>query len=770
MKLSLLWLADHLDAGCDVDTVLACAPDIVRRLGESTVEIEQYESLSYDLTCYTMARYEKREGEMDVLYSIEDQRVYHIAVRSGPTVGAWYLIYRAEHAEPRYATVGDMNGGQGTLLPAYYVTDITAHGSWKSRCEPSDVRFSIDNKAITHRADLWSHRGFAREIACLMGWRLRDVTELINDDQAMTVQHQQHNVEVLQSAACRQFATTHLAVYPKMGSIPWMTLRLARIDSRPLSGLVDCTNYTMFDMGQPLHVFDADQVEGSVRVRSAKSGEKLRLLDGATCTLTISDCVVADERGPLSLAGIKGGESSGVSGSTSHIILEGAHFSSDAIRHGVRTHGLRTDASVRAEKGVDGAQLLFGLKRFCTLVLNEQLIAPQACTIMMIGKEPGRPQPIALTHAFIERKIGNTVEPASVIRGLHGIGCTVECQEGAYRVTPPSWRITDLRIPEDIVEEVARIIGYATLQQRLPQRITGLTQAVGVQMTRAVKRHLAYGLHLYEVVHYPFYDEEFLQRMNLTIEGAAELKNPVSLQWRRLITSLLVQLVKDVHVNSVDEKSVRLFEIGTTWNLHADRSLVERKSLAFVLYHAEQPFTFYSGKTVLLSLFELLSIHISWTIPSKPLEPWWDVTQCAVLEHNKIPIGTAGMIAASWCTGLSSTIFAAELDFDYLMRYKPPQRAYKAQAKYPSIKMDVSLLVDSTCTVEQLERVIVSVDERIERVELIDMFSKPEWHGQRSLTFRYTCTDHTRTMTRHDAEMIMQQVHKSMEEHGAKVR
>lgn len=772
MKLSLMWLREHLEYPQGHASFLDHAEEIVRRLVRSTAEIEQVEHLSLDLSNLFLGRLKEVRNDDVLLHVPELSCDLALPGRSDSGSGLkepWYMIYRESVNTYRYATMADITyrrtdssrgsvASKDLLLPAFYVHEDEADGSWKKRCDLQDVRITVDNKSINHRPDLWSHYGFAREVSVMMGWGLRPLAIV----HGATVEQASASYVVVQSAACDRFARLDTDATEK-GSIPWMALRLSRVDHRPISTLVDTTNYVMFDMGQPLHAFDSDKIKSPLIIRQAHEGEKLTLLDTTTILLQNFDCVVADQSQALSLAGIKGGGASGVWPQTTKITLEAAHFSPIAIRRSSKHHHIRTESSTRFEKGLDATNVVLGIMRFVSLLLHEKLIEKQTYTIMLRDEVQHSDAPaIELTTVHLARKLGMELAEDEVGKILSSLGFVVsvkgEAEHRCYCVQVPSWRRGDVTIPEDLIEEIARIRGYDSLDPVLPQRLMQLpTHNKKVLRARAIRHHLAYGLRMQEVMSYPFFDEEFIQKSHLSVTKTATVRNPVSEQWRRLVTSLVPNLVAQVTQNLPEEKEVRLFEVAATWE-HNGPIIDERRAITWVWY-SHKELDFYSGKHMVTSLLEMLRIPHSWRAPSKELSSWWQPSHTAELCHAQKTIGYAGMLNPSFLTNvLDGHCFAAELDFDFLQHYSPEGSVYSPLSKYPTIATDISMLLSYATPVEDVMAAVRVVANHITHVSLVDFFEKKAWGDQRSVTIRIVCGDQSRTMTHEEVNEIIARV------------
>lgn len=379
-----------------------------------------------------------------------------------------------------------------------------------------DVIFDLDNKFITNRPDLFSVKGNAREIACI---------EWISIDHTCSQKNDFTSGEspqvTVQSDKVLNYTLSSYSLAEGVESPFLVRLLLMRSGQGSHGILPDLTNLVMTEIGQPMHVFDADTIKWSITLRMAKSGESLEALDGKIYGLSDKDLVIADEEKILALAGIIGGKTSGTSETTRNILVESATFDPITVRKTSQRLGLRTDSSIRFEKGVDRALSHIGQDRY-RMFLDAYIKNTYRWAFIYSWKN--NIESIALAHTTIEAKIGTSVAPDSVKTILTRLGFSVEENTDTYLITPPSWRATwDVSIPEDIIEEIARHIGYENISG---SPLTGplLTSHIHShdKLTSSISHFFSHrGFH--DVYTYPFTLEERHQRM--TIHPPSIIKN-----------------------------------------------------------------------------------------------------------------------------------------------------------------------------------------------------------------------------------------------------
>ncbi|HSW74184.1 MAG TPA: phenylalanine--tRNA ligase subunit beta, partial [Candidatus Limnocylindria bacterium] len=549
----------------------------------------------------------------------------------------------------------------------------------------------------------------------------------------------------------------------------WMAHRLCRVDARPIDYTVDATNYVMFDLGQPLHAFDAATLAKSIGPRWARPGEKLVLLDGATLELDAHDMVIADDTKPLALAGIMGGAASGVTVTTTSLLVEAACFDATTIRRSAWRHKIRTEASARFEKTLYPVGIIAALERFvCLLAQGRGSI--QTSDIMVCGKNPA-PVIITISHTFIESRLGIQLQPSVVGELLHSIAFAVVYKEGTYTITVPSFRATkDITIKEDILEEIGRLIGFESIAPVLPYKPLQPSDVTPVLRVREIKRIMATALGARELYTYAFYDEEFLRQLQWQPDARLEVQNPVSEHWRRLVTSLVPHLIKAVAQNAPEHDTLRFFEWARTWTREGDKG-IEKKSLAAIFFDKKQAIDFYHAKEMVTTLLAALDLSVTWQRVDSPEQPWFMPYQTATLWHGTTKIGIAGKVRQPFLhTVAEGDAFIMELEGDFLESYKRPLQKYVPASKYPEVLRDISMLMPLQYTVDELMAAVSALSPRIVSVALVDFFTKQEWTDKRSLTLRLTLQDEHKTLTKEEVDQIVIKATDMLTSKGAVVR
>jgi phenylalanyl-tRNA synthetase beta chain len=779
MKISLNWIFDHIKGELSRIDVAHLVDIFIK----TTAEIEGWKKVTIKPDEFTLAEVITTNGNNVTVRSAEYKKEYLLPKRADAITGSWFMIADCGNVG-RWATSVMLGGTKDMVLPVIHCAENLRAGGWKSTIELQDYVIEVDNKSINSRPDLWGHRGLAREIAAILDLPLRPLEEFIVQKDSITykdaVVASKDNPFALAIQAptvCTRFAALYLPSITAQASDLNMIVRLSRLDSRSIDFFVDATNYVMLDIGQPMHAFDAGTLQKKqITVEYARDKEKLTLLDGETIELTQQDLIIADGGKPVSLAGIMGGAVTGISSKTTSVLLEAAHFDPVVIRRTAARHKKRTESSMRFEKNLDPCRNSDAIKRFLFLLDRAGIVYHAQDNIVSLGTIPEQ-KIVVVEHMFIESRLGVLIKSERIVEILNKLSFGVEqsVENGAmiYTITVPSFRATkDVKIPEDIVEEVGRYIGYDTLPRVMPSLQLQSHDLHTTYTTRAIKRFLSYGLQMRELYGYSFFDESVLRELAWQPTDCVEIKNPISENYTRLVTTLQPNILKAIGENSIAHTQLRFYEWARVWRMHGE-DIVEQKSLSGIFFNQQSAIDFYEGKALLARMFDELHMDVLWQPNDGIGYAWSSPHQTAVVVHEGTHIGVAGMVEESVINALSpagGSAFIFEINADYLLEYRKPLIRFNPLSKYPSVRRDVSMLIPVSITVDVLIDLMKKVDQRIELVTLIDFFEKPEWKDQKAMTFHVEMGDKEKTMTTDDVDGIWNRVIAQLQQQGAVIR
>jgi phenylalanyl-tRNA synthetase beta chain len=563
----------------------------------------------------------------------------------------------------------------------------------------------IEVDLTPNRADCLSVEGIAREVALLNGLDL-NAPELrpvaVASEATLPI-----NVDAPE--ACPRYLGRYIKGVSRSAPTPlWMKERLRRSGLRSLDALVDVTNYVLLELGQPLHAFDAAKLEVGIRVRYARPGEKLKLLNGQELELHDDVLVIADESKALALAGIMGGSDSAVSETTADIFLECAFFSPVTIMGKARRYGLTTDSSHRFERGVDPDLQTRAIERASELILA---IAGGEAGPLVEAVSPAhlpKREPIMLRAAQIRRLLGLDIEPARVADILSRLGFKPEAAEAGWRVIPPGFRF-DIAIEADLIEELGRVYGYDHLPRRhpvIPAAMRPVSEAL-LELDRV--KNLLVDRGYQEAITYSFV-EEGLQKLIEPEIPHLPLKNPLSAELAVMRTTLWVGLLDAALKNTYRQQSrVRLFESGLKF-AKWPQGLEQKKSIAGLALGAvneeqwgepQRKVDFYDVKADVEALVKLTGRldTLAFTAGQHPaLHPG----QTAEIRLGGERLGWFGMLhpRLEKQLGFEQNVFLFELDQEVLLARAVPR--FRSLSKFPSVRRDIAVIVAESVTVDRL--------------------------------------------------------------------
>ncbi len=775
MKISIAWVFDHIDADWHKYNIA----DIVQLFNEKVAEIEGFDKVETPVDRLFVAKVTDVAAEHVMLYIPEIDQNVELPKREHIKVGDCYILNK-DDKKVRWATGSDF-GGQKDLLPAVFCDEKQAKGGWKETIEAEDWIIEVDNKSITHRPDMWGHRGFAREIAILLDLKLKPLDDIIVKlpiteymSESKTSADMPFSVRIVDRDYIDRFGIAYFSNIENRASLPWMASRLAKVETRPIDTLVDMTNYVMLDISQPTHAFEAQKIATRhFEPRLAQKGETLTLLDDDTIELTETDMVITDGQQPIALGGIMGGKETEVDINTTSMILESAHFDATTIRLTAARHKKRTEASARFEKTLDPNQNILGIERFVKL-LTDAHIPFQLGGVVSVGQKT-EPITVLVEHNYIEDRLGTSITTDKIVNILQALDCVVQVDQKddqtIYHVEIPTSRCTkDMQIKEDIVEEVARIFGYTNIPYVLPAKETKPSNVEPMLRLCHIKRLLAFGYNMREVYNYAFFDEDFLRILHWQPTDYLSVQSPVSENWQKLATSLIPGLLKNISQNNADHDQLRFFEVGRIWHKDASASY-ERSQLAIMWYDKKTPISFYTFKSMIAHMADMMRMPLTYEKIDAPADPWFAPYQTAHVKHGDVVIGTIGIIDVGFTHGVFDGYAAAcVFDADFLQQYEAPAIVYKSSSKYPGVARDISTMVPITATVAHITHEIHNASEYIDQVELIDTFKKDDWQDQKSLTFSFVIQDSTKTLTSQQADAIYADVVTAVNKLGAQIR
>ncbi len=668
---------------------------------------------------------------------------------------------------------------------------------------------SIELGVTPNRGDCFSIAGVARETGVMTR---STVTPIVIKEQSVTIDdHLNINIEA-QEACPRYVGRVIKNVNVNAVTPMWMQEKLRRCGSRSISPLVDITNFVMIELGQPMHAFDLDKIQGQINVRMASQGEKLTLLDGQEITLNSDNLVIADNNQALALAGIMGGKSSAVSDDTHNILLESAFFHPEKIIGKARAHGLHTDSSHRFERGVSPELQVKAIERATELIL--EIAGGEVGPVIEQRHDNYIPKakPVFLRKNKITKVLGVEIDDETVKDVLNRLEMNVvDCEDG-WQVTAPAFRF-DIEYDVDLVEEIGRIYGYDKLPFTLPHGAIEMSACPEDTINELKVKELMVSLGYQEAICYSFVEPK-AQNLITPDNPGIKLTNPISEDLSVMRTSLWTGLIGALVYNQNRQQNrIRLFEVGSRFvpgAFETDGSKTENKSRdkvqgksdllqevmiagiingsAFPEQWGEktQAVDFYDLKAdveALLSLGGNLSSYHFSAEQNPALHPG----QSARIYKDNHPVGWMGTLHPRVAKALDvkSTSILFELEFDAISSAKVPN--FKILSKFPAIRRDIAIIVDdeieSSAIINSIRRTAGETLSQKDKentdnagtnisVELFDVYiGEGVDAGKKSLAVSLSVQEQSRTLKDDEIDALIEVVLNNLDQqHGARLR
>ncbi len=622
----------------------------------------------------------------------------------------------------------------------------------------------------SNRPDCLSVIGLARETAVSFGKPLKLHTPVVKGG------HGDVNgllkVRVEAPDLCPRYCARVVKNVRVKPSPRWMRERLRASGVRPINNIVDITNYVMLEYGQPMHAFDQKYLkEQQIVVRRAKEGESIVTLDGVERKLSPDMLVIADQDKPSAVAGVMGGEYSGIMDDTSTIVFESACFAGPSVRITAKTLGMRTDSSARFEKGLDPNNCIPALERACELV--ELLDAGDVCDgIIDVNNSSGERRKLALEPEWIKRFLGISISEEEMVQILQKLD--FEVKEGVVAV--PTFR-ADVEHKADVAEEIARFYGY----DRIPTTLVGgsaqgkLTEEQKFErMVNDTMQALGYS----EIMTYSFISPKFYDKIGLPSDSplrrSVTIANPLGEDTSIMRTIALPSLCEALSRNYSNRNlSASLYEIATEYiPKESDSELpVEKQSVVIGAYGEETDF--FSLKGAVEELLEKARVF-DYDVQPATEEYAFHPGRCAQLLKDGKVFGVIGELHPKVLEnyGLGARACAAVLDFNALFALRDPVRQYQPLPKFPAVTRDLAFVCDDEIPVLALKKSIAAAaGSRLEKVTLFDVYKgKQVADGKKSVAFNLVLRSADGTLKDEDADAIVKKVRKALTDLGAELR
>lgn len=819
MRVPLQWLADYVDLEIPIE-------ELAERLTMSGLKVEAIERIGedwQDVVIGEVTEVEPHPTSRNPLsvteVSLGDRTITIVTGAPNVSVGAKVPVVLVGGLLPHGPD------GAPMVIQAKPMAGITSEGMLASERElgvsdehsgilllPSDVPVGahlknvlgddvLDIETNPNRPDTLCIIGIAREVAALTEQQLKP---LVLDEVGENVEwldEESFAVSVEEPELCPRYSAVRIEGISQPESPFWMTTRLQAAGMRSISLLVDITNYVMLETGQPMHAFDASQLKGAkIIVRRARYGERLKALDGVHRTLTTNDLVIADAERPVGIAGVMGGEDSEITDETTSILLESANFEGLGVRRTAQNLGLRTGSSSRFEKGLPAENTVSGLLRFLQLLgrTTDQPVRSARITDVGTGTESTRN--VTMPMRDLHRLVGLPIPLSSASEAVSLLGFPVTEESDAITVEVPPWRRVDIQRSADLVEEVARIVGYDKVPSTLPRRNMEPSQPLPGLYWEGLVRERLMAAGINEAITHSLTSSSnmsrlFVEGINDTALDSPELwghlipnaagvyeqealpvpvrlQNPATQDRQVLRLTLLPGLLDAVARNLKEsDDRVAFFEIDRTFFQRPEDLPYERRTLGLVLSGRREPqtwqnpsrenFSFYDLKGLLTATLDLLRIR-DWAVEAHP-HPSLHPGRSAALRLNGHSVAYLGELHPDVDERFEIEgwrVQVAEVDLDALFAVASDEYVFRPLPRFPAAHRDIAVVVNSDLPASEIERAIRSEGgDLLESARIFDVYQgEPLGAGSKSIAVSMDFRAPGATLTQEQVNGIMQRI------------
>lgn len=623
-----------------------------------------------------------------------------------------------------------------------------------------DVIIDIDNKSLTNRPDLWGHWGLARELSAI--WQRNKKTlslEKIEENNDLTVK-----VKIKSVDDCYRYLGVKVENITVGPSPSWLKQRLQAIGQKSINNIVDLTNYVMYETGQPLHAFDSKNIGGNqILVRRAVSGEKLLTLDKEDLKLSEDTLVIADAKKPVALAGVMGGFDSGINDQTTGVIFESACFNAITIRQAERKYNLRTESSIRFEKGIEPERAEMALKRILTLLKK---VSPQAKIgkINDVYKKKSKAKEIKFSLQFIQDRLGINISAEEIENILKRLDFSVKYRAKNFFVVVPSYRQqADITIPEDIVEEVARIYGYDKFKPSLPiVQLARPNPSAYRAVEKKIKSILSLSGGFYETINYSFTNQK-VSALGYDLEKFVVLTNSLSSEYTHLRGSLIPGLLRNIADNERWSRGFKLYEIGRIFR-QDNKSLFRRggKLTGYLPWQnywltgvitGEKDEVFLSAKGSWEILMSKLGID-QYELIIAPDKKIFSSEKLQIKIQDK-KVGYLARVSQEILDqfDIKQSVGVFEVDLDELLPFVKSVTSYQPLSKYPAVIFDLAVVFPLSVHWDEVVKIVQSTSQLVREVKLFDIYSGEQIGAdKKSIAFTLEFLHPERTLTSQEVD------------------
>ena len=641
--------------------------------------------------------------------------------------------------------------------------------------ESGDFVLNIDIRP-NRAGDCFSHIGLSREMAAILNYKLQITDYKLLEDKKLKTKDF-IRVKVRSAKACPRYTARVVSNVKIFHSPKWLKERLVSCGLRPINNIVDATNYVMLETGQPLHAFDFDKIEGknqkSIIVRFAKKKEKITTLDQENYDFGGNEDILAitDDKGPLAVAGIKGGKKAEIDPKTRTIILEAANFSQRVVRRSSKAINLKTDASLRFEHGLDPNLTEIAINKAAVLI---QKIAGGKISEGLVDVYPVKvlPKTIKINTDYVKSLLGIEIPEQKIIVILKSLGFKIKNYKlKIIEVEVPTSRL-DVSLSEDLIEDIGRIYGYQKIPAVLPASVlVPPKQNLDIfweDLAKDILKEAGFN----EAYNYSFISSRDAEIFRFKKEELVELENPLSSDFLYLRPSLIPNLLKNIEKNQKNFIDIKIYELGKIFH-NQEKKRMLTGVIAQGLPVKKKGQEFYEAKGVVDAILNKMGISDIWydeynPTPEESKISVWYPQRCAEIKVGQEEIGFLGEInpRISSDMRIEKRTAVFDLDFEKLAKLALIEQEYRQLSKFPSAVRDIAVLVPQFIKVEE---VLNKIDEAgsglVRDVDLFDIYEGEELkEGKKSLAFHIIYQAEDRTLTSKEIDEIQNKIIASLEQ------
>lgn len=608
----------------------------------------------------------------------------------------------------------------------------------------------VEFEITPNRPDCLSIVGMAREIAASFDKKLNP----INVKNLKEIENKSLLNITIHSDDCKRYSASIVKDVTIKESARKVQNYLLNSGIRPVNNIVDLTNFLMLELGQPLHAFDLDKLEGNISIRNAFEGEKVVTLDDVERTLSSEDMLICDDVKPIAIAGVMGLKNSEIDENTKNIFIESAFFTKKTIKSTSKRLGLKSEASIRYEKGLTSEHTMNVLARF--LCLLEKNVKCKIDSIFDVNKEETTSKLIEFDTNLVKRLLGVEIKNSDIITYLDLLEIKTEVKGDVIICTIPYFR-TDLVIQEDIVEEIGRLYGFCNLN---PTPILA-PNTIGRKSKKRILedkiKNILLNLGLYEITTYSFIGGSIIKKSKMNTQNTVKILNPLgeefSIMRKSLIPNIIEVLSKNLNYKNED---LLVYELGNTFHTVENYEVpLEKKRLVIGSYGK---YDFYYIKDVIINLFNVLNIKNIEFIKNNCID-YFHPGVCADILANGEKVGEIGQISYDVCKNFSikKNIFVCEIDIEKIRDKVSLIKIYEPIIKYPAVKRDLAIIVDKDIDSGRIEKIFKNNSNNLlKNIELFDIYTGNQINkGKKSMAYKLTFQSKEKTLVDEDINSLI---------------